>query len=358
MTRDLLTAIVVGTGFGCRVHVPALRAAGFTVSGLVGTDSQRLAKRAASTGVARTFTDLGEAIAATNAGVVTIATPPSSHLALALTAIEHGCHVICEKPMAMDGGEARTLMQAAERAGVIGLIGNEFRFLPERAMIGRAIAEGAIGKPRFLTLVQYTGLAADPAARLPRWWFDAPTGGGWLGASGSHLIDQIISWLGRFDTLSAALPVVSDRENVPEDSYVLRFRMQNGTEGVVQQTGGAWGPSATMWRVAGTHGTVWAENGIVRVAEKSGVRELKVPEDLALPPLPDLGDIDASRNFLHLELGPYMRLTQALRALIEGRDPQTPIAPATFRDGVAAMQVLDAIRLSAARGGELVQVRA
>ena len=127
MTRGLMTAIVVGTGFGCRIHVPALRAAGFTVAALVGTDTQRLAKRAASSEVARTFTDLGQAIAATGARVVTIATPPSSHVALARTAIEHGCHVICEKPMAMDAGEAQTLVQAAQRAGVIGLIGNEFR---------------------------------------------------------------------------------------------------------------------------------------------------------------------------------------------------------------------------------------
>ena len=36
-----LRAIVVGTGFGCRIHVPALRAAGFEVAGLVGTDPDR-----------------------------------------------------------------------------------------------------------------------------------------------------------------------------------------------------------------------------------------------------------------------------------------------------------------------------
>ena len=192
---------------------------------------------------------------------------------------------------------------------------------------------------------------------MPRWWFDTDAGGGWLGASGSHLVDQIIAWLGPFDSLSAALPVVSDRQNVAEDSYVLRFRMVNGAEGVLQQTAGSWGPSATMWRVAGTHGTVWAENGVVRVADKAGTRELPVTDDLALPEPPDPEGADSSRRFSHLELGPYTRLTQALRALLDGRDPQTSVALPTFQDGVATMRVLDAIRHSAARGGELARIR-
>ena len=39
-------AVVVGTGFGCRVHVPALRNAGFDVVALVGRDPERTARRA------------------------------------------------------------------------------------------------------------------------------------------------------------------------------------------------------------------------------------------------------------------------------------------------------------------------
>src|SRR5262245_23150616 len=60
-------ALVVGTGFGCRIHVPALRAAGFEVVGLVGTDADRTRRRAESNGVAQVFTDLNDAIARTGA---------------------------------------------------------------------------------------------------------------------------------------------------------------------------------------------------------------------------------------------------------------------------------------------------
>src|SRR4051794_16556777 len=91
-------ALVVGTGFGCRIHVPALRAAGFEVAGLVGSDPERTARRAQANGVPLVFTDLDEAISKTGAVAVTIATPPNSHGPLTLAAVARGCHVICEKP--------------------------------------------------------------------------------------------------------------------------------------------------------------------------------------------------------------------------------------------------------------------
>src|SRR6516164_6388629 len=102
MSDARIPALVVGTGFGCRVHVPALQAAGFEVVGLVGRNAERLARKAAELGIAATFTDLDQAITATGARLVTIATTPSTHAALTRQAIARGCHVLCEKPFAFD----------------------------------------------------------------------------------------------------------------------------------------------------------------------------------------------------------------------------------------------------------------
>jgi len=57
------------------------------------------------------------------------------------------------------------------------------------------------------------------------------------------MIDQIRAWLGEFDTLSANLFLVSDRQAAADDSYSMRFRMKNGVEGSMQQSAGAWGPT-------------------------------------------------------------------------------------------------------------------
>jgi predicted dehydrogenase len=349
-------ALVVGTGFGCRIHVPALRAAGFDVVGLVGSDSERTRRRAEASAVPQAFTDLDAAIARTGAKIVTLATPPQTHFPLSMVTISRGCHVLCEKPFAMNVGEARAMLEAAKRAGVVHLVGHEFRWMPDRAIVARAIAEGLIGQPRFVTLIQYLPLVASPESKMPRWWFDPQAGGGWLGAQGSHIIDQVRTWLGEFASLSAALPMVSARAGVAEDSYDLRFRLAGGVEGVLQHTAGAWGPAASMARVAGTEGTVWVEGGIVRIADRNGTRELPTPPDLVLPPPPAPSD-DLRQRFSALELGPYTRLCEALRAAMDGNTSGSAVPVPTFADGLAGMEVLDAIRASAAGNGALVTVR-
>lgn len=345
-------ALVVGSGFGCRIHVPALRAAGFEVVGLVGTDAARTERRARAKGVPQAFTDLDEAITRTGATLVTIATPPHTHAMLSMQALSRHCHVLCEKPFARDAAEARSMLAAAAGAGVIHLVGHEFRWKPERALVARAVAQGLIGEPRFATFLQYVSLVASPEARMPRWWFNPEAGGGWLGASGSHIVDQVRSTLGEFASLSAALPTLAAREGAAEDSYLVRFRLVNGIEGIVQQTGGAWGPFAAMTRIAGSKGTVWIDGESVKIADASGARDLPLPPDLTLPPPPPAND-DPWYEYSIVELGPYTRLCEALRALIDGK-PQSAVPVPTFADGLAEMEVLDAIRTSAASDGALV----
>ena len=349
-------AVVVGTGFGCRVHVPALRAAGFDVVALVGTDPDRTARRAERSGVPASFTDLDAALALPDVSVVTVSTPPHAHAPVSIAAVDAGKHVICEKPFALDANDARRMLDAAERAGVTHLVGHEFRWATERAVGGRAIEAGAIGEPRFATFVSYIPLVADPETKVPHWWFDVDAGGGWLGASGSHIVDQIRTWLGEFASVSATLTVVSARSEVAEDSFTVRFTLASGLEGVLQQTAAAWGPYCGITRVAGTDGALWTERDAVWLADRDGARRLPVPAELELPGAPEESD-DPRHKFTHLELGPYTRLCEVLRAGVDGRPIDAPVPIPTFADGVACMEVLDAIRASAAADGAVVTLR-
>lgn len=353
MENKNIRALVVGTGFGCRIHVPALRAAGFEVVGLVGRTPERLQRKSHQLGIPAWYTDLDEAISQTGAALVTVATTPRTHADMARIAITRGCHVLCEKPFAFDAREGKELLDMAEAAGIVHMVSHEFRWLPERALFGRAIADGLIGEPRFLAMDQFIPFCADPDARLPKWWFDKEIGGGWLGASGSHLIDQIHAWLGDFHSLSANLMVVSDRKNVADDSYSMRFLLTNGLEGSMQQTAGAWGPSVSVCRCAGSRGSVWIEDGQVYVANKNGTRKLAMPEDLELPPAPPPADENSSSRLSHFEIGPFTRLCEALMARINGTGVIPSVAPPTFADGLASMRVMDAMHASAAAGGAL-----
>ena len=356
-----LKALVAGTGFGCRIQVPALRGAGFEVVGLIGSDPVRTAERAAANGVAASFTDLGAAIAATGADAVAISTPPHSHSPLTLQALSLGCHVLCEKPFARDAAEARAMLAAAEAAGKVHMLGHEFRYAPPRAAVARAIADGMIGTPRAVTIMQLMPFIAGAEKSLPGWWFDPAEGGGWLGASMPHLADQLRCWLGEFESLSAGLAAAMLTRGPVDDTFSLRFAMRGGIGGVIHCCAGVFGPMSDISHVTGSEGSIWIEAGKVMLATRTGQRELPIPDDLALPPPPPISSDPRYEDprwkmLVGVELAPYTLLAQAFRAAILGEPAPSPVVPATFADGVAAMELIDAVRASAADGGRLVQL--
>jgi predicted dehydrogenase len=342
---------IVGTGFGCITHLRALRAAGFDVQALVGRDPAKTAERAARFEVPNAHTALADALALPGVDAVVIATPPHTHGPIALEAIAAGKHVLCEKPFARDAGEARQLLDAATAAGVVHLLGTEFRWASGPASAARVVARGEIGTPKLATFLLHIPMLADPEGEVPAWWGTAAEGGGWLGAQAAHVIDQIQYMLGDIASVSASLSQVSARTWDVEDSYTVHFRTHSGVAGVMQSTVGAWGPPIFVTRVAGDAGTVWQEFDTVRVADANGTREVPPPDDLPLaaadPPPGDL--LTTAYDALHqfgIEIVPSTRMCETFRALIEGRAVPDDPRPATFADGLSAMRVIDAIRRS------------
>ncbi|HZJ27701.1 MAG TPA: Gfo/Idh/MocA family oxidoreductase [Acidimicrobiia bacterium] len=340
---------VVGTGFGRRVHVPALRAAGFEVRALIGRDTDKTARRAARAEVGHPCTTLADALALPGIDAVSIATPPATHAPLALQAIAAGRHVLCEKPFAIDATEASSMLVAAERAGVVHLVGHEFRFAAAQSAVARVIGEGRIGEPRTFTVVSSINLLSGPTELFADWWYDAAAGGGWLGASGSHAVDQLRTWLGEIESVSATLPTVSALDRGVEDSFVARLTTVNGAEGVLQQCAAAWTPNVVgLTSVTGTEGTIVVKGDRVVLADATGEHEL-------VTATPVEADADSEHRWMAMELEPYTALARAFYTAIDGGEPG-PVAPATFTDGVAGMRVLDAMRASAAAGGALQAV--
>ena len=356
-----LGAVVVGTGFGCYTHVRALRAAGFEVVALVGRQTAKTATRAHQFGVPRACGSLTEALDIPDVVAVTIATPPLTHAPLAFEAIAAGKHVLCEKPFAADAAEAREVLAAAEGAGVVHVMGTEFRYDAGQALLARTVADGTVGRPRLATWIMHVPVLADSDAEVPEWWADARASGGWLAAHGSQLIDQIRATLGEFSGVSASLVHVVDRDMSADDGFVIHFRMANGCVGTLQSTAS---DRAIMveTRVTGSTATAWIEGvgATVKVASAEGVRTLPPLASMPMVPAPALPDGSVTTTYERMitfgvEYGPYTRLAGAFRDLILQRPvPEPP--PATFVDGVAMMTVLDAVRRSVASGGAWTDV--
>ena len=78
--------------------------------------------------------------------VVHITTPPGSHLALTRAAIDAGCHVYVEKPLALNNADATALVEYAVKAGRKITVGYTYLFDPPALEMRRLLAEGAIGE--------------------------------------------------------------------------------------------------------------------------------------------------------------------------------------------------------------------
>ncbi len=253
------------------------------------------------------------------------------------------------------------MLRAAEDAGLVHLVGAEFRWATGQRLAARVIADGAIGEPRLATFLLHIPLLADPGAEVPSWWSDASQGGGWLGAHATHTIDQIRTTLGEFDAVSAGLVSVSDHSGSGsawsvEDAYTVHFRTRSGVDGVLQSSSASWGPLLIQTRIAGTGGTLSIAGDTVRVADRHGERTVDVPADMVAeaPVAPPADLLVTAYDLLHatgIDRGPYTALARAFRRRILGLEvPDEPALP-TFADGVAAMAVLDAARRSAAGSG-------
>lgn len=350
-----LGAVVVGTGFGVLTHLRALREAGFDVKAIVGRDGEKARKRAEMMGVPAGLDSLEDALSLSGVDAVAVSTPPHSHAEIVLAAIAAGKHVLCEKPFARNADEGRRMLEAAEAAGIVHMLGCEFRWATGQAVAARALAEGVIGEPRLATFLFHMPALADARAEVPEWWRDEAEGGGWLGAYASHIIDQIRVSAGEFTGVSASLSGAAERSDAmpwtAEDSYSVHFRTESGLDGILQSSAAARGPFAACTRFVGSKGTLWIEGDSVGVADASGERTLEIPEDLRLPPPspPPAELLSTTYDMLHsmgIDMGPYTRLYETFRDRILGRPVADDPRAATFADGVAVQAVLDAIRRS------------
>src|SRR5262249_30313948 len=119
-TRPLRVAVIgcgrIGTGGHLPAFARAAQAGLCTLVGVCDVDPRRAEAAARPYGLPA-FTSTEALLARLHPDVVSIATLPSGHRALALQALDAGCHVLCEKPVAMDAGEAAEMVAAAGRAG-------------------------------------------------------------------------------------------------------------------------------------------------------------------------------------------------------------------------------------------------
>jgi predicted dehydrogenase len=349
MTDRMLSAVVVGTEFGARLHVPALRAAGFDVVAIVGRDADKASAKAGELGIPSGTDDLDAALDL-GPDVVTVAVPPAMRGPILSSASSRGCHLLCEKPFARSLAEARAQLKIVSDAGVTGIVGYEFRFTAENILVDRLIRDGAVGTPQYFTSCLLWGRTADPLAPTPDWWWDPDGGGGWLNVATSHTIDQAMAWLGPIDRLSAHLRHTSQRDAPTEDTVSIQFETATAV-GSIQQSSAIWGAQAyaPTTTISGSEGSLTITSGRVALGDRTGTREIEIPADLRTE---HAATPHRSNSWQqpHLELAPYTRMLTAWRRMIEQGlrpgDGEWDGSLPGFSDAVRSTAVLEAVHAS------------
>jgi predicted dehydrogenase len=144
----MLKIAVVGCGKAAENHVREIRKlSGASVVAVCDVEPLMAEQLAVRYGIRTHYSDVDEMLAAEHPDVVHIATPPQSHLPLAVKAMDAGCHVFVEKPLTPCYVDSQTLVAHAITRNRKLTIGYGYYFDPIARTLRRLVAEGFLGEP-------------------------------------------------------------------------------------------------------------------------------------------------------------------------------------------------------------------
>lgn len=223
-----LRAALIGCGFFARNHLHAWRQLeGVEIVALCDADAQRLAETAAMFGIARTYASADALFAAERLDFVDIATTVASHRQLVGMAAAARLPCICQKPFASTLDDARAMVAACERAGVMLMVHENFRWQTPIQAVRRVLDSGVIGAP-------FWGRVSFRSA------FDVFSGQPYLATDerfilqdlGIHVIDIARSLFGEVAVLSASTQRVNPNIR-GEDVATLLMQHTSGATSIV-----------------------------------------------------------------------------------------------------------------------------
>lgn len=141
---------VVGIGWWATFnHIPTIKAGEHAeVVAICDLDAERLKVAGDEFGINARYTDLAEMLKRENLDGVMISTPHVAHTGPAIAALEAGCHVLVEKPMATSAADGRAIADAATKAGKQVLVPTGMNFADYSAIAAKMVRDGRIGEVR------------------------------------------------------------------------------------------------------------------------------------------------------------------------------------------------------------------
>lgn len=286
--------------------------------------------------VPRWSTDMERAILDPGTDTVIIGLPNDLHLQATKYAAEAGKAILCTKPLARNGREAREILDVAESSGVFCGYLEDLVYTPKTLQSLQSVKNGALGR-----ILWVRSRETHPGPHSDWFWDLERAGGGAIIDLGCHCIEIIRNFIGKgvrplevtcwADTLVHPIDA--------EDHGIGLIRFENGSIGQFEVSWAFRGGMDLRDEVAGTSGTIWLDHFLrtgyqmFTAVGKGGYVAEKAEGDTGW--LFPVGDEV-------VELGYRDMFTDMFQAMESGSEPME-----TFYDGYVVNAVIDACYLSA-----------
>src|SRR4030095_6744264 len=160
---------------------------------ICGRDAAGVKAARAELGWKNASSDWTDVVNSSDIDIVDINTPNDSHAEIAIAAAKAGKHVLCEKPLALNVGQCKEMLEAAKKAKIVHMVCHNYRRIPAIAHAGKMIEEGALGDIFHYRARYSQDWIVDPNFPLVWRLQKGVSGSGAHGDINAHIID-----LGRY----------------------------------------------------------------------------------------------------------------------------------------------------------------
>src|SRR5437588_794037 len=222
---------MLGYAFLGKAHVNAYRTLPYMIQpppalprleAIAGRDAVAVREAAERYGFRKSYTDWRQLVADPAVALLDNGGPNDVHAAPCIAGAKAGKHLLCEKPLARDGAEAKQMLAAASRAHVKHMVAFNYRFVPAVRQAYELIRAGELGEIRHFRAHYLQDWITDP--EFPRVWRLDRTaaGSGALGDLGAHVVDLARFLVGELKSVAALTRTFIKERPLPTASKVPR----------------------------------------------------------------------------------------------------------------------------------------
>lgn len=250
---------ILGSGFISRFYADSLvaqRRKDVIVSVYSRTEANAK-KFAADYNVPHYTTSIKECVEHNDVDAVIIGLSNDMHLEAVLTSAAAGKHVLCTKPLGRNAREALQMLQAVDKAGVVGGYLEDLCYTPKFLKSLAAVKAGSIGE-----VIWTKSRETHPGPHSDWFWDKEKSGGGAMIDLGCHCVEISRNFIGK-NVKPMEVMCWADTRVHPidaEDNAIGLVRYENGAIGQFEVSWTFRGGMDLRDEVMGTEGTIWANN--------------------------------------------------------------------------------------------------